>query len=647
MLATQVPLPIYPDRDGTPLDDGRLYFGLPNQNPVTAPQAVYWDAAGTQPAAQPISTRSGFAMRNGTPALVYASAAYSLLALDAQGRQVLYAPDSAVFDLASQFLALAGSGGSALVGFLQSGAGMVATTMQAKVREILSAKADVAAVGDGVTSDQTKIAAAVAEAFASSRPLYWPPGTYLSTATIPNFHDVEHWGPGIVKRGSDLFRITPKLAQTNNLYVSTTGVDTNDGLSAAQPLRTLQKVCDIIAEWAPRLPGRWVINMAAGTYAENVTFDSATEGEFPIDIVGPVVAHPTVPTAVISAVVTSSPCIQFNVGGWFRLTNVRMTGATTSDGVQTNGSRVTLTNVHVDACLNAAKGLNGSLITAVGGIWTGRGKAVAGGIGYQGLYCALHDIGGTSAVNATQIKDFDRGLLINEGGQGHLDFTQVSNCGTGLNIKRGAGAPNTDDMTIANCDVGVLVENNGWFNNNITFTGNTVNVRTLGGSPELGFLTSSNAARTMRVIESTNAAAWTGSVGESTRWTSPTMPNWVVSQSGHVARVTIWGVCTLTATCQLKFYLYDGTTDTLIGTINLASAVTIFTMTATVWHSGSSNQRSVIESKTGGGTVVAVTNQGSVALKDKSFSLKWKATLGNAADSITLEGIVFEGTYGG
>ena len=57
MLPVESPFKTYTDLDGKPLDNGYVYFGLPNQNPETAPVTVYWDAAGTIPAAQPLRRR--------------------------------------------------------------------------------------------------------------------------------------------------------------------------------------------------------------------------------------------------------------------------------------------------------------------------------------------------------------------------------------------------------------------------------------------------------------------------------------------------------------------------------------------------------------------------------------------------------------
>lgn len=98
MLAIQTPFPQYFDiKDGSPLDGGKLYFGQPNQNPETNPITVYWDVAGTQPAAQPIRTLNGFAARAGTPANLYVLSDYSLTIRDKRGRNPVYQPSSVAF----------------------------------------------------------------------------------------------------------------------------------------------------------------------------------------------------------------------------------------------------------------------------------------------------------------------------------------------------------------------------------------------------------------------------------------------------------------------------------------------------------------------------------------------------------------------
>ncbi len=128
---SDVSLPFYADLRGNPLQGGSVYFGTGGANPVTSPVTVYWDEAGTQPAAQPITISNGLTTRNGAPARVYVPASYSRLVLDSSGRQVAYEATSP----SSLRSALAASGGSALVGFIGSGASDVARTAQDKLRE--------------------------------------------------------------------------------------------------------------------------------------------------------------------------------------------------------------------------------------------------------------------------------------------------------------------------------------------------------------------------------------------------------------------------------------------------------------------------------------------------------------------------------
>jgi hypothetical protein len=83
------PFPTYFDVDGSPLEGGYLYFGAANQNPETNPIAVYWDSSFLIPAAQPIRTSGGFAVRNGTPASIYVTTDYSITVRD-KNRRLVY-----------------------------------------------------------------------------------------------------------------------------------------------------------------------------------------------------------------------------------------------------------------------------------------------------------------------------------------------------------------------------------------------------------------------------------------------------------------------------------------------------------------------------------------------------------------------------
>lgn len=156
ILANAQPFPLFFDKAGVPLSGGSVYFGQPNQNPETAPVAVYWDAAGTQPAPQPLKTVSGYIVRNGTPALVYINGDYSITVKSKNGALLFYIPSAAALDnsqvIANQIAAFSLPSGSASIGFIQAGAGAVARTVQSKLRETISIR-DFGAVLDGAADD--------------------------------------------------------------------------------------------------------------------------------------------------------------------------------------------------------------------------------------------------------------------------------------------------------------------------------------------------------------------------------------------------------------------------------------------------------------------------------------------------------------
>ena len=87
------------DLDGSPLQNGSIYFGAINQNPETNPVFVYWDAALTQPAAQPIGTLNGFAVRDGIQGQLYCASSYSMTIRNKKGSIVSSFLDSDLIGL--------------------------------------------------------------------------------------------------------------------------------------------------------------------------------------------------------------------------------------------------------------------------------------------------------------------------------------------------------------------------------------------------------------------------------------------------------------------------------------------------------------------------------------------------------------------
>jgi len=161
-LSVQPPFPILTDIDGQPLEDGYIFIGVVNLAPIGNPITVYWDAALTIPASQPIRTRGGYPINSGTPARLYVGSDYSIQVQNRNG--------SVVYTSLDNNGPLGGGTISSVdVTFLQAGTSAVLRTAQAKMRDTVSVL-DFGAVGNGSTNDT----AAIQAALNTGRDVYFP-----------------------------------------------------------------------------------------------------------------------------------------------------------------------------------------------------------------------------------------------------------------------------------------------------------------------------------------------------------------------------------------------------------------------------------------------------------------------------------------
>jgi len=87
-LSVEPPYPAFADAGGQPLEDGYIWIGTVNLNPITNPIVAYWDSALTITAVQPIRTSGGYPVYQGTPARIYTASDYSIQVQNKNGTVV-------------------------------------------------------------------------------------------------------------------------------------------------------------------------------------------------------------------------------------------------------------------------------------------------------------------------------------------------------------------------------------------------------------------------------------------------------------------------------------------------------------------------------------------------------------------------------
>jgi hypothetical protein len=93
-IIIESPYPLFTDDDGVALEDGYIYVGTANLDPVANPVAVYFDSGLTIPAAQPIRTSGGYPVYSGSPARLFVNGDYSIRVNDKTGALVFSASTS-------------------------------------------------------------------------------------------------------------------------------------------------------------------------------------------------------------------------------------------------------------------------------------------------------------------------------------------------------------------------------------------------------------------------------------------------------------------------------------------------------------------------------------------------------------------------
>lgn len=232
-LSIQPTYPIFTETDGQPLENGYIWIGTVNLDPQVNPINVYWDAALTIAAPQPIRTLNGYPSRSGTPGRLYVNSDYSIRVMNKSGSTVYSAP--AATERYSD--AVVSSVNAQNVVYDPPFTGAVQTNVEAKLAQTVSVK-DFGAVGDGVIDDTVAIQAAITSLTSSGGSVLFPYGTYKITSAITLTSNLDLVGDGkptlnSTVAGQNIF----SGSATNNVSIS--NIKFNGTGSATTPLNSV------------------------------------------------------------------------------------------------------------------------------------------------------------------------------------------------------------------------------------------------------------------------------------------------------------------------------------------------------------------------------------------------------------------------
>lgn len=609
------PISYYSDLNGNALDNGYIYIGEKNLNPETNPVAVYWDIQGTIPAAQPIRTMNGYPSRNGAATEIYTANDYSITAKDSQSRLVYYKGSQ---EIPSQEIYVA----------------------------------DYGAVGDGVADDTAAIIAAVAAAYAQGAILKWvDDSTYLTTATIPNFHNVLHQGRAIVKRGSDLWHFFPiNSSQENHLYYDVAaGNNANDGLSASQPRKTLvQAKNDLLWYNAQGMLARGYWQLY---FTGSATNDSLSLGQLDLQTAYPVRLNFNSVTITHNGSTTASATIATS-GGSFEIDGslTIYTGGNCSYGVYARRGQMRVLStatVRLDNALTAgffaddgAYFNQDSLTSHTNNCVTGMEFNFSDGTDYSihntPTYGTTVGRNSTAHVRTTVTGATTCALLINHAGRvDHEAGNNWKNCAVGVitydsavhSISAGTSLATVCNMGTANACT-IMAQYFG-SSGNFVLTGGSAYKNSLVGLRNDTLSVTGTTSRTLL-----GALQGTTSVG------IKTFPAYFFADKGKAVKIRIWGNITGTAgTHTISFYGHNGSTETVFGSRSLFTSAGEFEVEITIFAVSYNSQKWCIKGIYGGTTSVLANGTSSVDFSAASTSFRVYGQLGNAADTIAVEGM--------
>lgn len=435
---------------------------------------------------------------------------------------------------------------------------------------------------------------------------------------------------------SDLADMTQDY--TTTLYVSTTGNDSNDGLTVGTPFATLQKAFNVLSENSHRMnKGTWKIQLAAGTYNEQASLSSGLKSKNRIQIIGAVDGL-NVPTVIFDGGSgLKNYGMQFSDYAFVSVKDVKFqnfTGYSQQGLLCQHFCNLYLINVHALNCGFA--GVNANVLCRLymqGGVIDGCRigiRAYAGSVvtvGYNS-YGVIEN--GTIIINCTEA-----GVKLYNQCSGHVDYSTIEGNNVGiqsLNQSRVHALGND----IKNNTVGVRASIcSTWFNDDNIFTTNTTDFENYSFSMEF-----SDELKKSTVISkiSVDTIPLTGKLVETNLINNYTILANTFIKKGQKYRIKACG--TLLGAGTKTIYIRFG--GGLIGGFtSLSDSIKSWAIDTEVWAIDSTNQKVFSKWTEGNVSYSALyTNKGILMSNNQAVTLS--GVLSNVAGTLTVEAFEIE-----
>ena len=371
-----------------------------------------------------------------------------------------------------------------------NGLGGVARTQRDKNADNVNIK-DFGATGLGTVDETASINKAISYGKATGAKIEWADGAYKSNGNLLNFHDVEHKGSAIIKKGTLSFYISVPEGKINNLFVSTTGLDTNDGMSEATAFKTIQKAFDVIAKIGGHnySKGYFTVNVGAGTFAK-ATFGASVPFKT-VRVTGAlelINAGATDPTYARKSIIDGEGSVS-NIGLYLRGGNdYQVDNMIVKNFLGTNGQGISSdrgSSLYTNNCEVRDVGWAGINCNDRGLLQVKGGLVEDCRYGIRAYSNTTFTIGYASIDDRTKINRCTTGVHVQNSSLGHIDYTNITNCVFG-SVVENLSRSHFSSVSIDSCRIGISANQLSTF---IESAGTTITNSVVKDRELLGFST--------------------------------------------------------------------------------------------------------------------------------------------------------------